>query len=378
MSDIFPRLISPVDPRFFFERHWARQYLLVPHPSGHYDDWLTLQDIDLLLQSEDFPAAFCNVISGGVPLPIEDWSRTSTSARGSLRTVDPERVLQSYLNGATVILNGVQRTIPPLSRACRLLTRELGIHAWTNVYISPPGSTGFARHRDDHEVFVLQIFGAKLWNVYPDPGDPVELQLKPGSMLYLPRYVAHEARSGNTCSIHVTLGLKPTYTFDLIEVLAAAAKRHPAFQQPAPRALSTAAAMDDFEAELAGKLVSLLRETTIAGLLEMRVHALSENQGRGWPGRFADIVHLHDISPRTIVRTRAGILFAIKEEGASIAVSFAGKQVSIPSFLAACLRQITGEAPFAIEELSGLISTEGKVDLVRSFLRTGLLEIVEI
>jgi len=324
------------------------------------------------------PAASCNVISGGAPVPVEDWSRETISDRGRHRAVDVERFFQFYLNGATLILNQAQRSIPSLSRTCRILTRELGFRVWTNVYITPPGSSGFKRHRDDHEVLILQILGAKLWTVWPKGGDPVDLRLEPGDRLYLPRSTAHAARSDATASIHITFGMSPAYAFDLVAELAAAARNHPAFQHPAPFPCIGAPAMEKFETEFAAGVAALLAEIGADGLVKRRSQTLSENQGRGWPGRFADLLHLADISPKTIVRLRPGILFSIREQGESIEVRFAGRSISLPAFLRTCLERFTGESPFAIEELQGLISNEGKVELARLFARSGLLEIVEI
>jgi hypothetical protein len=67
----------------------------------------------------------------------------------------------------------------------------------------------------------------------------------------------------------------------------------------------------------------------------------------------------------------------VEERDGSIEVHCSGRSVSMPIFLRICLERITSEAPFTIEELHGLISSEGKVDLVRSFVGIGLLEILK-
>ena len=36
----------------------------------------------------------------------------------------------------------------------------------TNMYLTPPGTQGFAPHYDDVEVFILQLEGKKHWRVY--------------------------------------------------------------------------------------------------------------------------------------------------------------------------------------------------------------------
>ena len=38
-----------------------------------------------------------------------------------------------------------------------------------NVYLTPPGTQGFAPHYDDVDVFLLQLEGKKEWRVYEPP-----------------------------------------------------------------------------------------------------------------------------------------------------------------------------------------------------------------
>jgi hypothetical protein len=160
--------------------------------------------------------------------------------------------------------------------------------------------------------------------------------------------------------------------------LAAVAREHPAFQHRAPHAGFGTPAMEKFETEFAAKLAALLQETGVGGLLERRLQALTKSQGQGWPGRFADLVRLGDISPTTVVRLRPGVLFTVRERDGLLEVHFAGRSVGMPAFLRSCFERITVEEPFAIDELDGLISRKGKVELVSSFVRAGLLEIVEM
>jgi hypothetical protein len=60
-----------------------------------------------------------------------------------------------------------------------------------------------------------------------------------------------------------------------------------------------------------------------------------------------------------------------------VEVHVADRSVGLPAFLRISLERITAEAPFGVEEVPGLLSDEGKVELVRSLVRVGLLEIVE-
>jgi ribosomal protein L16 Arg81 hydroxylase len=376
MTDRLTRLLSPMDPAVFFARYWATEHLHLKRSASHCEDWLCLEDLDRLFQFELLPAESFNVVADGTLVPLEKWSREKTSDRGHYRAVDIERWFQCYLNRSTLILNQAQRSIPSLSRACRSLTRELGFRVWANIYITPPDSSGFARHQDDHEVFIFQVGGSKLWTIHTSGGDAVDLRLEAGDLLYIPRSTGHSARSQEAASIHITFGMSPTYTFELIEELAAVAKGHPNFQQPLLPTRYADGSMDRFDANFRAKLTALIDETAVGTLLDRRIEELGKNQERGWPGRFSDLVHLKDISLNTTVRRRTGILFTVRERSGFIDLNFASRSISVPSFLRACLDRVLGEAPFSIGELQGLISDRGRLDLVVSFVRIGLLEIV--
>jgi hypothetical protein len=172
--------------------------------------------------------------------------------------------------------------------------------------------------------------------------------------------------------------MSPVYVFDLIEELALVAKEHPAFQQIAPASDRGEPSLDEFEGRLAAEIATLLRETGMARLSENRLQRLAKSQDETYSGRFADITSIGNITPQTLVGLRPGLAFTLREREGSIQVLVGERSVSVPAFLKVCLDRITTEGRFAVEELQGLISGEGKVELVRSFVRAGLLEILAI
>ena len=206
----------------------------------------------------------------GVQCPLEAWSEVETSARGSQRVANPEMLLGLYSSGATLILNQAHRAMPKLIDACRSLTQELGFPTNANIYITPRNSSGFVKHADDHEVLVLQIAGNKSWVAYAGDGQPLELNLQSGDLLYLPRGMFHSARAGEEDSIHITLGLNPAYGFELIQNLATLAAEMTSFQSPEPPLFAGAGAMASFESEFLANLRSLLTELKPSALTSLR------------------------------------------------------------------------------------------------------------
>lgn len=108
----------------------------------------------------------------------------------------------------------------------------------SNVYLTSKNSEGYAPRYDDIEIFVLQIEGKKHWRVYKplhrsnilsresknaDPvGEPaLDVVLKAGDLLYIPRGFIHEATNiADSHSLHLTLSMYRKQTFgDLLEIL---------------------------------------------------------------------------------------------------------------------------------------------------------------
>ena len=379
LTDRISHILSPLDPAVFFERYWGKAHLHVSRNlSGYYDGILHVNDLDTLLQSEQLPAAFFEVYRRNSTHYPDEWSRIAVAKTGEQRVAIPERIFDLYAKGATVILNQAHHAIPALSLACREITCELGFTARANVYLAPPDTEGFPKHADAHEVLILQVSGTKSWLIYPQDRDPVEINVCPGDLLYLPRNTAHAARTQKDASIHVTLGLQPSYAFQLIEELAALAEEHAGFQQPVPPDFAGLEARRLFEAEFAGRLRDLIAETLPAELIERRFRALVETQSKGWPGRFSDLSRLQEITRDTVVCARSGIVHWVEDDGKVLNLRFAGSQVVLPRFLKACLDRILGDTPFAIRDLPGMVSDPGKVELVRKFVKSGFLAIVKI
>ena len=138
---------------------------------------------------------------------------------------DVRRVLAEFEGGATIVLQGLHHSWLPLARYCRQLEAFLGQPAQANAYFTPRGSQGLPVHHDTHEVLSLQVAGEKRWLVYEPvlelplknqryrsalgaPGEPVlDVTLRAGDTLYLPRGWLHQALTSDSDSLHITVGV---------------------------------------------------------------------------------------------------------------------------------------------------------------------------
>ena len=370
MSSLFEKLLHPLPPQQFLDEYWGRKYLhCAASPESPRQPVIPVDAFDRLLQSGILPAGFVDVIRQGVTISAENWSMRSNSGNDQIRVASAERLLELYRSGATLILNRTEASVPEIRHLCRDLASALhaGIHA--NSYITPPAAQGFPKHTDSHEVLVLQIAGRKSWKVYED-GNVTDVPLTPGDVLYLPRGTPHEASTEEEPSVHLTIGIYPVYGYQLIEELARIASRDAKLQRPVP----VHPGSPDVP-WLSGEMDRILQEGS-GSLIRNLWQAVIEKQDTGWDGRLTDMLYLHALGPDSLVQRRPEIAALRHQEDAVIRVEFAGSQTSVPAFLGGAVDRILESEPFRVRELPGLMTSEQKIEMVRTFVSNGLLEII--
>ena len=161
---------------------------------------LSLADVDHLLTETAIRAPAVRVARNGSVLPESAFTRGGSLAGKPLTgLVDPVKLMRLHDEGATIVLQGLQRYWTPVSDLVAELELELGHPCQANAYLTPPGAQGFAVHSDSHDVFVLQTHGTKLWEIHGE-GGPGELLLEPGVVAYLPTGTPHAARAQEAVS----------------------------------------------------------------------------------------------------------------------------------------------------------------------------------
>ena len=144
----------------------------------------------------------------------------------------------AYLSGHTLAAFIMNRLWANLGKLVDSLESDFGFPFRVNVYLTPRGSQGFFPHTDQHDFFILQMAGEKLWHIYNNPvklptrkqelgkitGKPLTetdtgkpqhtVLLKQGDILYAPRGFIHSAVTTNrTGSMHLTVRILNSFFF---------------------------------------------------------------------------------------------------------------------------------------------------------------------
>ncbi|MFJ8437515.1 JmjC domain-containing protein [Kitasatospora griseola] len=208
----------------------------VLRPSRPPVDVLPAAELDRLLDHGLLKVPYLGLVQRDAHLPVERFCPP--------RVVLGE-VVGGYADGAavralirdeqaTLLLRYVDQWHDGVRELARGLAAEIGRQVEAFWFHTPPGTQGRPVHRDDADVLVVQISGAKRWWVHGGPadgnwvpdredGDPgevlLETVLQPGEVLYVPRGFAHRARAEDGApSTHLSLTIREAASANLYTV----------------------------------------------------------------------------------------------------------------------------------------------------------------
>jgi hypothetical protein len=267
---------------------------------------------------------------------------------------------------------------------CRELEALLGHPAHANAYLTPRRSQGLPVHHDTHDVFVLQVAGSKRWLVSEpvlelplrdqrysaelgEPGETVlDVVLRSGDALYLPRGWLHQALTSDEDSLHLTVGVN---VVPWLEALRAAVERcadDVEFRRSVPadgrggeellERLRARLGPADVVAAARERFVRTRRPIRDAGLAELRA--------------------LDTLGPDTLVERRPTVIADLIESDDGLALVFEGKRVRFPAHAREELEHaLTLAGPLAARDLPGRLDDAGRIVLVRRLVREGFLRL---
>jgi hypothetical protein len=291
---------------------------------------------------------------------------------------DPDRVAAAFEQGATIVLQALHLSWTPVARFCRALETDLGHPAQANSYYTPRRSQGFAVHHDTHDVFVLQVAGEKRWRVYEpvlelplkhqryskelgEAGPPaLELTLRPGDTLYLPRGWLHDALTSDTDSLHLTVGVNVHTWLDAFRFALDECEDDVEFRRSVPAA-------GEAGADLVERLAARLAPGDVARRARARFVA-----GRRpvLDGQLEEVRALGSITVDTPLERRPTVIADL--DGTTL--SFEGKHVAFPARVRAELEAVAAAVgPFTAADLPGDLDDEGRLVLVRRLIREGFV-----
>jgi ribosomal protein L16 Arg81 hydroxylase len=384
----FDSLIAPLSSADFFRTSWEKQVITSGAVPGVCELMSFVEIEELISSLGTVSPDWIQVVRQGASLPSSAFSDREGY-------VSLPSLYDALRAGHTLQLSKLHRRHPRTARLCRSVEMAflqfdvpfagpIGSH----LYFTPPRSVGLWPHYDDHNVFVLQVHGRKLWKLYgvreehpvgraetrisrdelPPPES--EIVLEAGRVLYVPRGVYHEAVAEDVASVHLTLDV---YALTWLDILTRFLATRPTLREALPPgALNADGTSADLDRRFRAELDATELNHTLHDMRRDLLGSLSPLPASGL-GQLSD---LDRVSEQTVVRQRPGTVAALLRNNSTLHLIFAGSGICGPPAAVEVFTFLADQRQFSVKDIPGGLERDSKIEIVRELIVEGMLEIV--
>ncbi|WP_370420118.1 cupin domain-containing protein [Streptomyces sp. QH1-20] len=219
----------------FLAQTYHRSYAVLPGAAADTPDLFSWDDLNRIIATQRLEPPRLRLSADGEMVPVHRYAVPTTNRRSvTWSRIQPAELHARLREGASMVLDSIEKIHPPIGEAAEGLERFLGTPVQVNAYASWTEREGFGLHWDDHDVVVVQVHGFKRWRLYgatreaptfrdvespdkPEGASVANIVLAPGDVLYLPRGWWHAVTADQgTESLHLTFGLVSHTGADLL------------------------------------------------------------------------------------------------------------------------------------------------------------------
>jgi bifunctional lysine-specific demethylase and histidyl-hydroxylase NO66 len=369
------------DPEGFLRGTWGRQ------PTFHggedplgFADLLTLDDVDRILSTTSLRTPAFRLVQAGEQIPETAYTRSGTTGSKPVAGMaDPARVFELFRGGATIVFQGLHRYHEPVTRFCRELEVELGHPCQVNAYVTPAGAQGLELHDDPHDVFVLQAFGRKSWEIHTAPGEherePLPTEIGPGDCIYMPTGTPHAASTQRSLSGHLTVGVHVVAWRELVRAALDRVAADPLLDEPLPAGWPTD--LDGLERSLRARLLGAgasLDALEAREIVDARFERFLSTRPPLIRGALVDQGALDGIADGSRLARRSGSICVIRVRGDRLVVLLGDRRLEMPAWLEPAMRRVAATPSFVVGDLADVLpDPAARAVLARRLVREGLL-----
>lgn len=370
------------DAQSFVDDIWANRSHIHKADVERLVGLLSLDDVDLLLTGTALRTPALRIAQDGRVLPTSSYTRRATIAGEQITgLVDTRRVVALFEGGATLVLQGLHRYWPPLTQLVRRLERVLGHPCQANAYLTPAGAQGFALHSDAHDVFVFQTYGAKQWEIH-DRGSQVDVLMEVGTSMYLPAGTPHAARTQDTASLHVTVGINQVSYREALKGVVDTVLDDPRYAERLPAGYldDPGTLADGLATRLAG-LADTLAGSDPLELASRQATRFLTSRNPELRGALADILSIETVDDDTMLERRPGSFCVVRppfDESLRVTLLLGDRELHLPGWLAgvaAHVAALPADVTLQPADLAPWLDRQSRIVLTRRLVREGFLKV---
>jgi lysine-specific demethylase/histidyl-hydroxylase NO66 len=399
------RRCTHLDLGVFANRVWGQEHAFSSReqlPAG-FGDLFDLETVDRLVTRQGLRTPFLRVARNGQTFPAGRFTRGGGVGATIADQVDDAALARLFAEGATIVLQGLHRTHPPLVDFAQQLTADLGHPVQVNAYVTPPQAQGFSDHYDVHDVFVLQVAGEKRWFVrepvlrHPTRDQPwtdhkaavesaarrkplLDVVLRPGDALYLPAGFLHAAQALGETSAHLTVGVHTWTRAHLLAELLTTLQEVEALREPLPLGIDVTdpAAVGLELQETIDSLRASLQEDLLVQPVVRGLARLAEGASRAEPvGPMTQARAAAALDLWTRLRWRRSLRADVTTAGEELSLRTPEITLRLPVVVEPALRRLLAGEVLSVAELGagddGGMDDASRLELAGTLLRSAVV-----
>ena len=391
-------LIAPCDLSKFVNEYLGKQFLAIPGHAEKVRDLFSWPALNEILGYQAV-APHLRLAKDGAQLPLSSFLKTRYKVSGaSTQSPLAVEVTAHLRDGATLILNEIEGLHPPIRSLAEELEAATRSVIQVNLYASWRSSRGFHLHYDDHDVFVIQIAGPKLWKVYrptekypltsatePNP-ERLALEtvwdapLQPGDVLFIPRGWWHVVTPVDEPTMHLTAGLHPPNGLKMIEWALRDLSANELLRMDLPR-FEDAPSQQRYLAGAQKIVADTLADPALMTRFLDHLNATAETRPVFSLPWSATEKILPD-SPKSLIRLLSQTGLHPKPDGSGdVKLAFAGKELTFSDATAPLFEFLSVAAPISVADFCSRFENQFSTVDLRDFLadlaRHGIIAVAE-
>nr|WP_315422416.1 cupin domain-containing protein [uncultured Pedobacter sp.] len=398
------QLFGEISWQGFIEQYWQKKsYYVQGQNTEYFASLISRQEIDTLIKTNGGKTDFViSLIGGKIVNPEKGVGHKAPSYWTA------GNVFESFEKGSTIRLGNIASHCLSIRKLQQHFEANLQTDININLYLTPPGSRAFGAHYDDHDVFIVQISGSKIWKLFsPAEESPVEvlhrgragwlkkempgskkvrplpipdqdwsIKMQAGDLLYVPRGHVHQVYSEDEESLHLTVAVTVVTWYEVVvQALLETLKESDALREALPPDISNRNFNTPYFNNRIAEVKADLEKHLTPEIMRDSVNEIARRfvvSRNPVPGNTAQVP---EFSLITRMRIRPDMVYRVEENRREMVFYYSGNYLLVQYELSGVLEYILAQKEFMIADLPQENSELVRINFVRKLFEGGFLEI---